>query len=93
MSGLDKVGQSIGKKLTLQDYKTEIQQEVIEVKQNNVLKEKQKKVKVTVYLKEESSYKLNEICSGNLLKKGRMDKSVLIERAIDLLYEERKNEM
>lgn len=91
MSGLDRVAQSIQrKKLTLDDYKPEIQQEVLAAKQLEVLREKQNKVKVTIYLSEESSRKLNEICSENILKNGKMDKSVLIERAIELLYEERR---
>ena len=91
MSGLDRVAQSIQrKKLTLDDYKPEIQQEVLAAKQLEVLREKQNNVKVTIYLSEESSRKLNEICSENILKNGKMDKSVLIERAIELLYEERR---
>jgi len=82
MSGIDKVGISISKKLTLQDYNTEIPQEVKVVKQQ--------KVKITVYLSQESLKKLNEMCSKNVLENGKTDKSTLVSEAVDLLYESKK---
>lgn len=82
MAGIDKVGESISKKLTLQDYKTEIPQEVNTAKQ--------KKVKLTIYLTEDAMRKLNEICSKNVLQNGKQDKSALMSKAVDLLYEAEK---
>jgi hypothetical protein len=87
MSGIDKVGKSIVKKLTLQDYKTEIQQNVNTEIPQDVNTEKDKKVKLTIYLTKEDAKKFNEICSKNLIKNGKMDKSALIAKAVNLLYE------
>lgn len=83
MSGLENVGKSITKKLSLQhDYNTAIPQEVIAVKP--------KKVKLTIYLSEEVMTKLNEICAKNVLQNGKLDKSSLMEQAVELLYEKMK---
>lgn len=83
MSGIDKVEKSIRRKLTLQDYKAEIPQEVKTAKHQ--------KVKITVYLTQESIRKLNELCSKNVLENGKPDKSTLISDAVDLLYNHKEN--
>lgn len=82
MKPFEKLEKSIGKKLSLQDYKTETQKEV------NT--EKQEKVKITVYLDKKTVQKFNEICSRKVLEVGKPDKSALICKAIDLLYENEK---
>lgn len=82
MKQFDKLQKSIGKKLTLHDYKTEKQQEVSTAKQE--------KVKITVYLDEDTIRKFNEICSRKVLENGKPDKSSLICKAINLLYEKEK---
>ncbi len=78
MSGFDNLEKSIKKKLTLQDYKAEMQQTV---------KTADKKTKITIYLSEDSMRMLNEVCSKNILKNGRQDKSVLMSKAVKLLYD------
>ena len=83
MSGLDKVQKSMQRKLSFADYNTAIPQNVIETKQQN-----SKKYKVTIYLDEESFEKLNKVCSKNVQEKGKLDKSALMCKAIDLLYNE-----
>lgn len=80
-SGIDKASKAIRKKLTLQDYKTETQQ--------NVKTAKRKKVKVTVYLHSVAAMKFNRICANQILTSGKPDKSQLICEAIDLLYEKK----
>lgn len=80
MSGLKDVEDRLTtRKLSLQDYKTALPQEVITVKP--------KKVKLTIYLSEEIMTKLNEICAKNVLQNGKLDKSSLMEQAVELLYE------
>jgi len=79
MDNVDKAAKSIGNRLSLNDYKTEIPKEV--------KTETPKKAKLTVYLTIESIKKLNEICSKKILEKGKPDKSALISKAVDLLYE------
>ncbi len=88
MSSLEKTTSDIKRKMGLMDYPTDIPQHNNTSNQQKVNTVKQKKVKVTVYLTEESARKLNEMCSKNLLKGGKMEKSVFVEQAIDLLYAE-----
>lgn len=79
MSLLDNVNASLTEKMSLQkDYKTALPQEVITVKP--------KKVKLTIYLTEEAMIKLNKICAKRVLKNGKLDKSILMEQAVEILY-------
>lgn len=84
MSGFDKLEQSLKKKITLQDYKTEIQQEVKEVEPAKP--QKVQKFKLTIYLTEEEMNMLNEICSLNLKKNWKQDKSATMSEALKMLY-------
>jgi hypothetical protein len=86
MEGIDKVKGSIGKKLGFKDYNTEIPQDIKTDKQENIKSESPKKMKLTIYVSVEAIKKLNEICSRNILEKGKQDKSALIDEAIELLY-------
>jgi hypothetical protein len=52
-----------------------------------------KKCKVTIYISEERLKKLNEICSRKVFETGKQDKSLLMEKAIDLLYEDEKRSL
>ncbi len=77
MSGFENLEKSIKKKLTLQDSNTAIPQNVNTAKQH----------KCTYYLDDESLIKFNKLCSKNIITNGKVDKSGLICKAIDLLYQ------
>lgn len=84
MSAFDKLEQSLKKKITLQDYKTEIPQNINEVKTEK--RQKVEKFKLTIYLTEEEINMLNEICCINIKKKWKQDKSAIFAEALRLLY-------
>lgn len=84
MSSFDKLEQSIKKKMALQDYKMEIQQNVEEVK--TAKSKKVEKFKLTIYLNEEEMDMLNEICCLNIKKKWKPDKSAIFSEALRLLF-------
>ena len=78
--GIDDVGESIAKKMTLQSYNT--------AEQHTSIPATQQKTKATFYLTKEAEDKLNEMCARRMRASGRADKSAMICRAIELLYEE-----
>lgn len=84
MSAFDKLEQSLKKKISLQDYKTEIPQNNIEIK--TAKPKKVEKFKITIYLTEEEMNMLNEICCINLKKNWKQDKSATFSQALRLLY-------
>ena len=84
MSGFDKLEKSLKKKISLQDYKTEIPQNSIE--DNTAKRQKVKKFKLTIYLTEDEMEMLNEICCINIKKKWKQDKSAIFSEALRLLY-------
>lgn len=84
MSAFDKLEESLKKKITLQDYKTEIPQNVNEVKKEK--RQKVEKFKLTIYLTEEEMDMLNEICCINIKKKWKQDKSAIFSEALRLLH-------
>ena len=84
MSAFDKLEESLKKKISLQDYKTDIPQNVNKAKQEK--RQKVEKFKLTIYLTEEEMGMLNEICCINIKKKWKQDKSAIIQEALRLLY-------
>ena len=50
-------------------------------------KKKQKKVKLTIYLSKEVMTKLNKVCAKRVLENGKMDKSILMEQAVEMLFD------
>jgi len=47
---------------------------------------KREKNKITVYLPEDTMKKLNIMCSEKLLKYGKLDRSIIVCEAIEMLY-------
>jgi len=75
MSRIENTGAQIRKKLSLND---------VEPSKRNPVKRK-----VTVYLDDDSYNRFKHICSQQMLRHGKLDRSSLLREAIELLYNER----
>ena len=104
MGRIKDTGEKISKKLSLEDYNTNIGcsptgsemqgggvaiVEQIPIDSKTVRQQAGKK-KMTFYLDKETETKLNEVYSRKLMKNEKVDKSALIVKAINLLWTDDK---
>jgi len=105
MGRINKTGDDIQKKLSLSDYKKDIgcmapgeesvlgamnKMESIPIPDSKTVRQLASKKKVTFYLDKDAETKLNEVYSRKLMKDEKVDKSSLITKAINLLWNEEK---
>ena len=91
MSSIEKLKDSIKKKMTLMDYETITPQNIIAPIPQEVKTPKQEKVKMTVYLSEDHWKMFNELCLEEMRQSGKPEKSQVICEAIALLYRTRQD--
>ena len=100
MGRIKDTGEKISKKLSLEDYNTnmgclppgsEMQSEGVAIVEqipidSKTVRQQAGKKKMTFYLDKETETKLNEVYSRKLMKNEKVDKSALIAQAIGYLW-------